>query len=248
MIIKRIFVYVLIVFALPACAYAAAMSSSNYSIQIDSVNIGGGNSVSSSYAQESTVGEIGTGNSNSASYYLYAGYQQMTTAYLSLSSPADIALANINGLTGGSSVGSADWNVITSSSGGYTLTIQASTNPALKASSGASFADYTTATANPDFNFSINSSDSEFGFTPEGPDIDVRYKDNGATCNTGSSDTADKCWDSLSTSPKTISLRTTNNLTSGSTTTVKFRAESGSAHIQDSGAYSATITVTATAL
>src|SRR5690242_13754867 len=55
---------------------AQAMSSGSYKIQIDSVNIGGGNSSSNSYGIEDTVGEVGTGGSSSGSYALNAGYQQ----------------------------------------------------------------------------------------------------------------------------------------------------------------------------
>ena len=42
-------------------AQAAVMSSSNYKIQIDSVNVGGGRATSSNYALENTTGEAVTG-------------------------------------------------------------------------------------------------------------------------------------------------------------------------------------------
>lgn len=46
-------------------AGAQVMQSTNYQIQSDSINIGGGFSSSSNYAVESTVGEVGTGKSDS---------------------------------------------------------------------------------------------------------------------------------------------------------------------------------------
>ncbi len=59
---------------------AYAMSSNNYSVQIDSVNFGGGNSSSASYGLESTQGEVGTGDLSSASFKTKAGYQQQFEA------------------------------------------------------------------------------------------------------------------------------------------------------------------------
>lgn len=57
-----------------------AMSSNNYSVQIDSVNFGGGNSSSASYGLESTQGEVGAGDLTSASFKTKAGYQQQFEA------------------------------------------------------------------------------------------------------------------------------------------------------------------------
>jgi hypothetical protein len=52
------------------------------------------------------------------------------------------------------------------------------------------------------------------------------------------------CWDGLSTSAKTIADRTSNNTPAGTQTTLYFRAASGSNHIQVSGVYVATTTLT----
>lgn len=60
-------------------ALAQVMSSGSYQIQNDSVNVGGGNSTSSSFILEDTTGEAGTGRSSSASFKLDAGYQQTAT-------------------------------------------------------------------------------------------------------------------------------------------------------------------------
>jgi hypothetical protein len=56
--------------------HAAVMQSSNYKMESDSVNMGGGRGTSASYALESTAGEVTSGISESASYILKAGYQQ----------------------------------------------------------------------------------------------------------------------------------------------------------------------------
>ena len=227
---------------------AAVMQSDNYKIQSDSVNIGGILATSTNYKIEDTVGEIATGESTSSSYKLKAGYQQMQETVISITSPSDVTMSPaIGGVTGGTGDGSAVWTVITDSPAGYSLTIKASSSPALRFGS-YNFADYTPAGANPDYSWSITSTDSEFGFTPEGNDIVQKYKDNGSACNTGSGGTADKCWDALSTSAKTIAQSTSANHPSGTASTVKFRAESGSSHIQVNGTYTATTTITAITL
>ncbi len=226
----------------------AAMQSTNYKINFDAIDVGGGRSTSTSFNLEDTVGEIATGLSSSTNYVMKAGYQQMYTSYISISSPPDVALADINGLIGGTSNGSIAWNVLTDNSAGYVLSVQASTDPALQTSGGISFDDYTPASADPDYTFAIVSTTSAFGFSPEGADILPRFKDNSSVCNTGSSDTADACWDGFTLTTKNISQSTGSNHPSGATTTVKVRAEIGPSKMQESGAYSAVITATAVAL
>jgi hypothetical protein len=149
-----------------------------------------------------------------------------------------------NGLTIGTTT--------TDNPAGYSLSIKASTTPALQFGS-YSFADYDTgaadATTSPTYNWSIANSDSEFGFTPEGNDIVQKFKDNGSNlCNVGSNETADKCWYNLSTSEENIAQSTSPNHPSGTATTIKFRAQSGPNHIQEEGNYTAKISVTAVAL
>ncbi len=224
---------------------ADPMQSNSYRIDFDSVNVGGNQSQSSSYLLEDTAGEIATGYSSSTSYSLHAGYQQMQEVYMTITAADDVTLSpSIGGLSGGTSNGSTSVKVTTDSSTGYQLMIKSSSTPALVSGSD-SFADYTSITSNPDFNFGIASTDSEFGFSPEGGDIYSRFKDNGSSCGTGSTDTTDSCWDALSTTNKIISQRTSSNTPSGVITVIKFRASSGSGHVQPSGNYTATTTLTA---
>jgi hypothetical protein len=139
------------------------------------------------------------------------------------------------------------WTVTTDNIAGYTMNIKSNNSPAL-ASATDSFTDYTPAGADPDYNFSIVSTISAFGFSPEGADASTRFKDNGSSCNTGTGETVAKCWDGLSTTPKTVFQRSTSNQPSGSVTTVRFRAETGANHIQQAGNYTAPIVVTAITL
>lgn len=228
--------------SLSAAAYVA--SSTNYRLQSDSINFGGGLSTSTSYVMEDTLGEAGTGTSSSATYLLKAGYQQMRETYISVSAPGNITLTPAIPTTGGGVAnGQATWTVVTDNPAGYTASIRASTSPALVSGIN-SFADYTPAGPNPDFVFSVAASAAEFGFTPEGVDVVQRFLDDGASCNTGTGETADRCWDPLSTTPTTIATRTTANHPSGTSITVKFRAESGSSNVQPPGSYQATTTMT----
>ncbi len=225
-----------------------AMQSSNYKINIDAVDVGGVYSSSPNYLNEDTVGEVGTGVSSSTSYILEAGYQHMSETSISISSPGNVTMPSLGGISGGTSTSSLAWTVVTDDSAGYGLYIQASSSPALRTTAGASFADYLPAGANPDFAWSISSSTSAFGFSPQGADIISRFKDNGSVCNSGSSDSTYACWDGLATSTKLISQSTASNQPAGTATTVVLEAQIGSNKIQDSGSYTATITATAVAL
>lgn len=228
--------------------YAAVMTSTNYSIQSDSVNFGGGLSTSTNYSQESTFGEIATGPSSSANFSIKAGYQQMHVVYLAIAAVSDVTLTpSINGTIGGTANGSTVVTATTDNPAGYELYIKASSSPAL-VSGANSFADYTPAGAAPDFSFSVPVSSAEFAFSPEGTDIVQEYKDNGASCNTGALDTANACWNPIGTANELISRATAPNHPSGTATTLKFRAESGTSNSQPAGVYTATSTVTLIAL
>lgn len=226
-------------------SFAQVMQSTNYQIQSDSVNMGGGLSTSTNYRSESTVGEVASGVSSSTNYQLRAGYQQMQEVYIAISSSGDVNLSPaISGLAGGTANGSTTVTVITDSSAGYSLSIKSAGNPAMQKSPDA-IADYAPAGASPDYAFSIAASEAQFGYSPEGVHIVQRFKDNGATCNVGSLDTGTACWDALSTSDFIIASDTNANHPLGSTTTVQFRVGIGSSVVQPEGIYTATTTLTA---
>ncbi len=230
-------------------ATAQVMTSNSYQIQTDSVNVGGGLSSSPNYSLESTAGEIASGISSSDSYTVRAGYQQMLDSYIALSASGDVSLSpSIPGVSGGIATGTAAVTVITDNSGGYQLTIQSETSPAMQ--SGAyTISDYTPAGANPDFNFTTSAADAHFGFSPEGADVSKRYLDSGGSCNhLAGSDTVDSCWDGLSTSPKTIANSSASNHPFGTGTNIKFRVGVGGSVVQPAGDYVATTTITVSTL
>jgi len=225
-------------------AAAQVMQSTNYRIQSDSVNLGGGFSSSTNYSLESTGGEVGTGDLSSASYQLKAGYQQMQEVFISLSAGGAVTLSpSIAGITGGTSNGSTTVTVITDSPSGYELTIQSSQSPAMQKGVD-TILDYVPSGVT-DFTFTTGATNSHFGYSPSGIDIVQRFKDNGASCNVSSGDTLLACWDGLSTSPVTIAQDPTSNHPQGATTTVYFRVGVGGSVGQAPGTYTATTTLTA---
>ncbi|OIP77728.1 MAG: hypothetical protein AUK16_01215 [Parcubacteria group bacterium CG2_30_44_11] len=223
---------------------AQVMESTNYKIQSDSLNTGGGFSSSTNYQIESTVGEVGTGNSASNNFEIRAGYQQMQEVYLSLTGASAVVLGPaIPGVSGGNATGSTTVTVTTDSLSGYRLTIEAVSSPAMQ-SGGNTIADYVPAGANPDFMFTVGSADAYFGFSPEGAHIANRYRDNGGVCGSGA-DTNDRCWDGLSTTPVTIASSPNSNHPNGTATKIEFQVGVGSSVVQPAGTYIATTTLTA---
>jgi hypothetical protein len=236
------------VVCLLSVSQAQVMSSTNYKMQSDSVNTGGILSTSTNYRLEDTAGEVATGNSSSTNYRLKAGYQQMREAFISLSAVPNVAMVpNLGGLTGGTATGSTAFLVITDSAAGYTVTIRASTSPALRSGAN-SIADYVPAGGVPDFVFTTGATNAHFAYSPEGPDIAARFRDNGSACGVGSGDTSNRCFDGLSTTPVEIVRRTSSNQPSGSTTTLRFAVGLGGNVGVAPGSYQATTTITALAL
>lgn len=224
---------------------AQVMQSTNYKIQSQSLNVGGGFSSSTNYSLESTEGEVATGDLSGTTYNLHAGYQQMISNFISMTSPDTITMTpSLPGVSGGVANGSTTVTIITDSPAGYLLTISAEESPAM--TKDADFiADYAPG-AVPDFTFTTGNADAHFGYSPSGVDTASRFLDDGAdTCSTGSTETALSCWDGLSTSDVTISQANSANTPLGATTTVYFRVGIGNAVVQAVGVYTATTTLTA---
>lgn len=243
-IFKQASVATVIVISILQVGSAQVRSSTNYQLQSDSINIGGGLATSTSYTQENTIGEVATGPSDSATYALRAGYQQMQEVYLSLTVSGDVTMSpDLPGVTGGTSNGSTTFTVLTDSPAGYQLTIEAENEPAMQ--SGAyTIADYD-AGAEADFSFITGSADAHLGFTPEGIDITQAFLDDGGTCGIDTGDTSLACWDGLSTTSQLIAIGSGSNHPAGATTTVHFRVGIGSGAGVMAGVYTATTTVTA---
>lgn len=226
--------------------YHAQMEGTEYKIAWDSINSGGGLSSSESYSLQDTVGEAGTGYSNDTDETLHGGYQQ--NEYLSISCSGDVDMGSIGGLTGGTMSGTNSCTVITDNAGGYTMSIEADTNPAFTSLTD-DFANYSEGTLGvPDYNWTVASGNAEFGFNARGTDLVQLFKDNNTdSCNISSgSQTSDKCWMPVTTTPLNVAYRESANQPSGTSINFKFQAQSNGA-FKNPGSYQALAIITAMA-
>ena len=180
------------------------------------------------------------------------------TAEISFQTTAsDINLAAIPGITGGSSTGGTQVVVLTNNAAGYSMTLKASSSPALQGETeGGSVPDYTpTAGTVPDYTWSVPANTAEFGYTVSAStttDLDQSFLDNGAdTCNqVAGADTGGSasCWLNASTTDETIVNRGSETTASGATTTIFFRLQIQSDPVPalPEDTYTATTTLTAT--
>ena len=74
--IQRIIIIIVSVLVGIPLAHAYVSAGTNYRLQFDSINFGGGLSDGTTYTQESTFGEVGTGDITGTTRNLKAGYQQ----------------------------------------------------------------------------------------------------------------------------------------------------------------------------
>lgn len=163
---------------------------------------------------------------------------------------------SIAGITGGSSYGQTQVAVYTNDSAGFTMTITASSSPALQGNTQGGFInDYSSASASiPDFAYSSSTLPAEFGYSVSASttaDLAQKFLDNGSTCNAGASDTNghQSCWYGLSTVATSTMFRTSETAApSGATSTIFFRVyvPSNPSPSLPEDTYTATATLTAT--
>ena len=234
------------------------MTSSNYQITFDSLNIGGEDlSDTNNYSLKDTIGEIATGLSESSLYKLFAGYRQAEPSEISLTCSSTVSgLTAINGITGGTSNGEFSCNVVTNNSTGYNMTlkkIELLCHSTLGCGTNKQFDDYSTTSDPIDYNWANTPEGQEYwGFNVSSSSyptaVTQRFKDNGTQCNTGSNVSDGKCWTRIPTNPttETVVNRTTATSPSGDNTYFGIRIQAGSSNALNSGTYTTTIVVTAT--
>jgi hypothetical protein len=178
--------------------------------------------------------------------------QTITSEISFVTATDDVTMSGtIAGLTGGVSYGSTTVRIFTNDNSGFTATVKASSSPAMQGNyQGGTIADYTPSTAGiPDFSYSVPTG-AEFGFTivaSTTADMAQKFKDNGAVCNTGSSDTGTSasCWMGLSTTATSTLVTSTYTAASGATSTIVFRTTVNSGSSLPEDTYTATTTITA---
>lgn len=173
---------------------------------------------------------------------------------ISITSPADVTMSTM-GISANSSTGWAVWNVKTNAPGGYTLGVKASASPAMTDGGTNSFADYTETSAGVPDTFAVDAGEFEFGFSAIGVDVEnVNSDEYGATgqttCDVGASSStvnANLNFEGFTTSDEIIATRTATTTTAGVDTRICFAAGQNGV-FTPAGAYTATITATATTL
>jgi len=118
-----LFLVILLSFYLKSMAYV--MSSPNYQILKDSVNVGGLPEDSTNYKMWETIGEVGTGKLSSSSYSLIAGYQNYASNPPSISFSISDTLLNLGTLTPGNTAtaGPSTLTVSTNASNGVIISV-----------------------------------------------------------------------------------------------------------------------------
>jgi hypothetical protein len=179
--------------------------------------------------------------------------QQTISAEISfLATSTGVTLTgSIAGITGGTATGTTQVVVLTNSAGGYNMTLGFSGTPAMRgnATGNTGIVNYGT-TSVPTFNFFASTS-AVFAFSvnaSNSPDVAAAFKNNGTTCNTGSTVTANTCWMGPSTTAMQIVNRGVAATTSATTTLVfKVNVPNNPFPALQSDTYTATATLTATA-
>lgn len=176
------------------------------------------------------------------------------TSEITISSPADVTLASIPGMTGGSSLsGPVTWNVQTGSTNGYSLKIEKDQLLEKGTGTNQTIDDYSEAVSGtPDYDWgAVGAGNEELGFAPNsGADFVQKFKNNGSACNqSGGQITDQKCWSPIPTTPSTAEEISHNNSATGDSgvdTAIRFRVQVGSGNHLEEGTYTTTVTATAT--
>lgn len=156
--------------------------------------------------------------------------------WITITSPADVSLGNFDRGTDAS--GTAEWTVATNNTVGYTLALSESgAAPALVNDTSPTvyyFDDYNMDATSTPTSWSVAASAAEFGFTASGSHADSAYSS--GTLYRGLNGTT------------AVQVASSSVETSGTATTVRFRAQVGSSKFLREGGYTATVTATATTL
>jgi len=182
--------------------------------------------------------------------------QEITSEISFRTAPNDVTMTPaLQGLTGGNSFGTSTVSINTNNTTGYNMTIAFASSTAMRGDGVTTDIDnYTPSVAGtPDYTFSVGANDAEFAYTVNGVttpgDIDARFKDSGAACNTGSGTVVGKCWHGAANAvtPVTIINRLTATPATGATSTIVFQVgiTANPSPAVDEAFYTATATLTA---
>lgn len=167
---------------------------------------------------------------------------------ISISDGAAVTMAPNISVSSNNSIGSSTWTVITNGANGYSLSVNDSTDPALRSTTD-SFANYTEEVAGTPDVWSVPSGSKEFGYSAYGTDTPTGTWGTGTSCGAAGVPTGTQKYVGFLPTPTTkiIATRATVTPFAGITTTICFAAEQDGIFAA-AGTYTATITGTAVTL
>lgn len=161
-------------------------------------------------------------------------------AGIAISDSADTSLSPNISMANNSAIGESTWTVTTNNLTGYSLTVRASTNPAMKNAS-SSISDATTTAST----WSVASGTAQFGFSAHGSDVVTATWGTDSSCGSAGAPSASLKYSGFTTSESsTVATSNTTTGYAGTATTVCYAAEQ-KAYFIPSGVYTATVTATA---
>lgn len=167
-------------------------------------------------------------------------------AGITITSPADTVMSTSLGVAANTAIATTTWNVKTNNNLGYSLTVAASTNPAMQVSATQVINDFASST--PALWSTLPSGRSEFGYSAFGTDVSTATYGTGSSCGATSTPSTSLKYRGFTTSASpTIATRSATTTPSGIDTTICYAVEQKNVYIA-SGLYTATITATATTL
>lgn len=167
------------------------------------------------------------------------------TSGITISNGLDITLTGLS-TSVHSAVGTSNWTVTTNNHTGYSLTVQASTTPALR-SAGNQVADYTPTVANTPETWAVASGSAEFGFSARGTNVLAAFGSDTDCINASDVPSATLNWRNFNgTTPIQIASTNAPTSPSGANSSMCVAVQQNNTYIP-SGSYTATVTATATA-
>jgi hypothetical protein len=177
------------------------------------------------------------------------------TAGVSISGATATTMSQALGITANDAIGTTTVTVITNDIGGYSLTVQATSSPAMKntASSTMTIPDYQTGAPN---TWNATSGQATFGYSAFGGDVVTGTWGTGAVCSAASDGNATSTtlkYKGFTTSPVTVATGASTTTPSGTATNICYAVEQKNYFIgvragQTSDIYQATIQATATTI
>ena len=203
---------------------------------------------------DATFYEFAVNNGTVNGTYTYLGFNTIdsnslvvtlnVTAGIAIDSPSDISMSRHLSLSNMTAIASSTWTVSTNNVTGYSLTIKASTAPAMQQNATTTVADYTVGTPSL---WSVSAGTAMFGFSAYGTDVNTTNWGTDSSCQSTDhvpSTSLKYSGFTTSTSSPIVATRTSTTSYSGVPTTVCFAVEQDAFYIP-SGTYTATITATA---